>query len=459
MPAARGRSRSSKCALLGAARGDELRWPILAKRLRLARLLEHPSILPFLELQLEEDPPFLAVESRAETSLAAALSEGSVTADEAQAWALSLAAGVAEAHRMGLAHGSLAAESVRITAAREAQLDFSGTLVGGPWKGQPHQEPYRLRGPAADIVRLADLLARLLLPHTQEEAALHAYLTAMRASDPTDRPSAAQVLAQLGGWQASVKSTRAAPADSVPASLMAATLAAPTVQVVEDTARQRLGRFHLLEQLGKGGMGAVHRAEDLSDRSIVAIKILRKDWSNNPDAVRRFHKEARLLAEVKNPYVANLLEVNEDDGIHFLVLEYVAGKSLDKVLRDKGHVDEATALAIMADVCRALVDAHERGIIHRDIKPDNILLVETRHDRSNLGRCEAGGFRPGPACGGDGVAQSDPGGSVARHAALHAAGTVYGRRGQSIRAPTSTPWARRCSTCWRAGRRSWATRR
>src|SRR5262249_22689678 len=96
----------------------------------------------------------------------------------------------------------------------------------------------------------------------------------------------------------------------------------------EPFSQTRLGRFDLLEKLGQGGMGAVYRAKDPADGRIVAIKVLRPEWNTHADALRRFHKEARLLAEVNNPFVTNLLEVNEDAGVHYLVLEFVAGHSL-----------------------------------------------------------------------------------------------------------------------------------
>src|SRR5439155_1569337 len=76
----------------------------------------------------------------------------------------------------------------------------------------------------------------------------------------------------------------------------------------------------------------------------------------HPDALRRFHKEARLLAEVNSPYVANLLEVNEDDGVHYLVLEFVAGRDLGDLLAERRRLDERTALAVVADVCRGLAE-------------------------------------------------------------------------------------------------------
>jgi class 3 adenylate cyclase len=122
-------------------------------------------------------------------------------------------------------------------------------------------------------------------------------------------------------------------------------------------------------------MGAVYRARDEADGTVVAIKVLRSEFAERPDAVKRFQKEARLLGEVNNPHVTNLIEVNEDAGIHYLVMEYVEGTNLREVLNRHSRLDERAALALLADVCRALVDAHKRGIIHRDVKPENILLL------------------------------------------------------------------------------------
>ncbi len=138
---------------------------------------------------------------------------------------------------------------------------------------------------------------------------------------------------------------------------------------------ERLGRYRVVEKLGEGGMGEVYKAIDEADNRTVALKVLLPKWAEQPDALRRFRKEARLLARVINPYVTNLLEVNEDQGIHYLVLEYVAGESLDRTLAARGKLDEPTALAVAADVARGLMDAHRLGIVHRDIKPSNILVV------------------------------------------------------------------------------------
>ena len=147
-------------------------------------------------------------------------------------------------------------------------------------------------------------------------------------------------------------------------------------------------------------MGAVYRARDSADGSTVAIKVLHPDEARRPRARRRFAKEARLLAEVNNPYVTNLVEVNEDGGVHYLVLEFVAGTSLARWLGRRGRLDEPTALAIMADVARALDFAHGRGIVHRDVKPENILMVgpglaAAPHDRLDGGDAPRAGAARG----------------------------------------------------------------
>ena len=84
------------------------------------------------------------------------------------------------------------------------------------------------------------------------------------------------------------------------------------------------------------------------------------------------------MAEANNPYVVNLLEFNEDDGIPYMVLEFVAGDSLGQLLAERARLGEKEALSFMAAVARGLMEAHERGIVHRDIKPSNILLLDPR---------------------------------------------------------------------------------
>ena len=143
-----------------------------------------------------------------------------------------------------------------------------------------------------------------------------------------------------------------------------------------------IGRYRLEEKLGQGGMGIVFRATDLSDDSQIALKILWATGSDSAQAIRRFQKEARLLAGVQNDFVTRLNEVGEDAGLYFLAMEYVQGTTLKHWLAASGPLDERTALMLISDIARGLVEAHAKGIVHRDIKPENVLL-QTLGPQSN----------------------------------------------------------------------------
>ena len=137
-----------------------------------------------------------------------------------------------------------------------------------------------------------------------------------------------------------------------------------------------LGRYRLLEKLGEGGQGVVYRAVDTIDGAVVALKTLRPEWASRAEVLQRFRKEARLLASINNPNVVNLLEHGEDGNVSFLVMEYVTGQDLATFLEKRGRLNEPTALAIASEVARGLEDAHAIGIVHRDVKPANILLID-----------------------------------------------------------------------------------
>lgn len=138
---------------------------------------------------------------------------------------------------------------------------------------------------------------------------------------------------------------------------------------------ETIGRYTLLRKLGEGGMGTVYQARHPQTNELVAIKLLSRMALAKGKAEDRFHKEVRLLKEVNNPYVANLIENGEEDGEPYLVMEYVSGPDLRQLLHMERAFEEAIALRVLADICRALLPAHAVGIIHRDIKPANVLLA------------------------------------------------------------------------------------
>jgi serine/threonine protein kinase len=144
---------------------------------------------------------------------------------------------------------------------------------------------------------------------------------------------------------------------------------------------QTLGRYRIVECLGEGGMGVVFRAEDPRLEREVALKVLKQDALYDEDSKRRFRLEARALSRLLHPNIATLFDFDSDRGIDFLVLEFVAGESLARMLAN-GPLPETRARAIALDVTEGLQSAHEKGIVHRDLKPGNIVI--TPHGRAKV---------------------------------------------------------------------------
>jgi serine/threonine-protein kinase len=136
----------------------------------------------------------------------------------------------------------------------------------------------------------------------------------------------------------------------------------------------QLGSHEITALLGKGGMGEVYRARDLKLKREVAIKILPDEFARDTDRVSRFQKEAEVLASLNHPNIANIYDLEEQNGSRYLVLELVEGETLaDRIARGPIPVEEALRIAIQ--ISEALEAAHERGIIHRDLKPANVKIT------------------------------------------------------------------------------------
>ena len=136
-----------------------------------------------------------------------------------------------------------------------------------------------------------------------------------------------------------------------------------------------VGDFRVLRRLGQGGMGQVYLAEQVSLKREVALKVLRRDLARNETSLARFKAEAEAVARATHANIVQVYYIGTVDGLPFMALEYVEGKNLREYLAKKGPPDLPLALSIMRQVAAALVRAGELGIVHRDIKPDNILLT------------------------------------------------------------------------------------
>ena len=139
---------------------------------------------------------------------------------------------------------------------------------------------------------------------------------------------------------------------------------------------QLSGRYRLDAQVGAGGMSTVYRAFDATLERRVAIKLMHRDIAAESDQLERFRREARAVAQLSHPHIVGVIDAGEEDGRPYIVFEYVEGETLKDRIRRLGRlpVDEAIAYAI--EIARALGAAHARGIVHRDVKPQNVLVDE-----------------------------------------------------------------------------------
>lgn len=299
------------------------------------------------------------------------------------------------AHRIGLCHGSFSPSTILVSPQRSnigLHIDFSGMAFSRD-VGDVELSVDR------DLENLHRLLADLLKPvlnadNLQEwepltgrtRALLRRWIKeAENAEEAKSPPSLGQWWSVLNGFlprdamdqtmefdQTGIVAVPDMPIGSGSTSHMET--AGQAMPITVDTIPQTIGRFRIKSKIGEGGMGAVYRGIDPTNHETVAVKVLRRTGKDIGQSVRRFRKEARLLEDVQNEHVTRLIEVGEDDGLHYLVMEFVDGVDLKSWFAGRSALPESEAVSLTVDLARSLVDAHAREIIHRDIKPENVLL-------------------------------------------------------------------------------------
>ncbi|MGE0529400.1 MAG: serine/threonine protein kinase [Bdellovibrionales bacterium] len=164
-----------------------------------------------------------------------------------------------------------------------------------------------------------------------------------------------------------------------------------------------LGDFLLIRKLGQGAMATVYKARQQSFDRKVALKLLHKHSSENPKLVERFYREARILGQLDHPNIVQGYSVGEAEGFHYFAMEYISGHSLQYWLTELGLIPVEDAVHITLFCCRALEYAHKQGLVHRDVKPDNVLitregivkvadlgLVKALDEEANMGLTQTG---------------------------------------------------------------------
>jgi serine/threonine protein kinase/class 3 adenylate cyclase len=371
-------------------RGDGARWSWLERRCALLSLQREiaPCVRALLAADLDGDEPLLALAPPERNTVDSWLKSQDNIALEASVVARfleSLAFAAGAAHRLSIVHAGLTPETVWVTDAGAPRVEFSGVRTSEPslrWS-RACRAPELVEGelvedPSADVYAIAMIgLGMLVGGDPTEEASrvtaggvtegLRGILAQALAQDPDERPTAAEWTLALREWRQSRNGQGTL--------AMAGDFERPASPPPKLAQGAQLGRYYLVKQLGEGGMGEVWEGMDLSTSASVAIKVMRPEVARDPVFLRRFRREARTLATVRNPYIANLVAMNEDEHRHYLVMEFVEGCSVAAALEAGGALDERTALVVIADACRALVEPHRVGIVHRDLKPDNLMYV------------------------------------------------------------------------------------
>src|SRR5574344_2079309 len=136
-------------------------------------------------------------------------------------------------------------------------------------------------------------------------------------------------------------------------------------------------RYEILKNIGEGGMANVYLAQDAILDRFVAIKVLRGDLANDEKFVRRFQREALSASSLSHPNIVEVYDVGEDNGVYYIVMEYIDGKHLKHLLKRRGKLTVNEAIDIMLQVTEGMAHAHDSYIIHRDIKPQNIMILDS----------------------------------------------------------------------------------
>jgi len=186
-------------------------------------------------------------------------------------------------------------------------------------------------------------------------------------------------VAENGVQAAAVGST--APATTAPAVTEPVMVSVgPAPQAVGEAPRQagaisrRLGGYEILRKLGEGGMGSVYLARQLSLDRNVAVKVLRPGLSQDPAFIARFTREAYAAAQLSHHNIVQIHDIGQNESVHFFSMEFVEGQTLAALVQQSGHVEAETAVALVLQAARGLKFAHDRAMVHRDVKPENLLI-------------------------------------------------------------------------------------
>jgi serine/threonine protein kinase/Tfp pilus assembly protein PilF len=157
------------------------------------------------------------------------------------------------------------------------------------------------------------------------------------------------------------------------------TLETPTEELTRGTTFA--GRYEIIEELGKGGMGKVYRAEDEKIKEEVALKLIKPEIASDKKTIERFSNELKMARKIAHRNVCKMYDLGEEKGTHYITMEYVPGEDLKRLVRKVGQFSAGKTISIAKQVCEGLAEAHRLGVVHRDLKPQNIMVDEEGNAR------------------------------------------------------------------------------
>lgn len=135
-------------------------------------------------------------------------------------------------------------------------------------------------------------------------------------------------------------------------------------------------RYEIINRIGNGGMATVYKAKDITLNRFVAVKVLREEFTTDAEFIKRFNIEAQSAASLAHPNIVSIFDVGQEDNIYYIVMELIQGKTLKEIIDEDGVLPWKWSLNIAIQIASALETAHKHNIIHRDIKPHNIIITE-----------------------------------------------------------------------------------
>jgi len=134
------------------------------------------------------------------------------------------------------------------------------------------------------------------------------------------------------------------------------------------------GRYKIIEELGRGGMGRVYKAVDTRINEKIALKLIKPEISSDRSTLERFGNELKLARKIAHKHVGRMFDINEEDGTYYITMEYVSGQDLKGLIRQTGQLAIGTSISVAKKICEGLSEAHKIGVVHRDLKPNNIMI-------------------------------------------------------------------------------------